>query len=70
MGGELNAIATALSEAIGEEPQKTHLDKRGNEIKKDEAELKEERQRRETEKGKIGEGKGRTMNETKRRKQM
>jgi len=62
VGGELNAIATALSEAIGEEPPKIHLDKRGNEFKKDEAELKEERQRREAEKGKIGEGKGRTMN--------
>lgn len=69
-GGELNAIATALSEAIGEEPPTIHVDKKGREIKKDETELREERRKREAEKGKIGEGKGRTMNETKRRKQM
>ena len=63
-------IASALSEAIGEEPAIKHLDKKGKEITKDPQELKEERRRREAEKGKIGEGKGRTMNETKRRKQM
>ena len=70
IGGELDVIASALSEAIGEEPAIKHLDKKGKEITKDPQELKEERRRREAEKGKIGEGKGRTMNETKRRKQM
>lgn len=67
-GGELHSVAAALSESLGEvghERERARV--RSNEERK--AEKQKERARSEGE-GKIGDGKGRTLSEKARRKQM
>ena len=74
-GGELHAISAALSEAIGEEPESalpsgSKKAQRSRDIAAEVVERNAERQRRRAESGKIDEGRGRTLGEKSRRKQV